>query len=115
TERPGRLSALLGETDAGQGRGDAVATVGGQLTKERRPGAAALGQSELQILEDGQVLEHCRPLELAPDPEIGDRSLVETAEIRPARKENLARIRSGLPGDDIHHRRLPCSVRADDR
>src|ERR1700724_1870643 len=114
-EGASRLRALLGKTAAGQCRLDSVAAVRSQLRKERRPGATALGESELEILKDRQILENGWPLKLAPDPEIGDLSLVEATQIRRSTKENLARIRSGLPGDDVHHGRLPCPVRTNDR
>src|SRR5215468_11067357 len=85
------------------------------MSKERCPGAAGVGECESQILEDGQVLENSRPLKFAADPQIGDFSLVEAAQIRRAAKENLAGIGPSLPGDDIHHSRLARPVRADDR
>src|SRR5229473_3111784 len=114
-QRAGRLLTLLGQPDALQGSPDALAPLLGQAGKQRPPGAAAVGEGEFEVIENGQVFENGRPLKLAPDAEIGDRRLVEPGQIGVAAKEHLARIRTRLAGDDIHHRRLAGAVGADDR
>src|SRR5216683_2856774 len=111
----GRFLTLLGQPDALQGSPDALAPLLGQAGKQRPPGAAAVGEGEFEVIENGQVFENGRPLKLAPDAEIGDRRLVEPGQIGVAAKEHLARIRTRLAGDDIHHRRLAGAVVADDR
>ena len=54
------------------------------------PRSAVAGERQLEVLEDGQVLEHGRPLELAADAEIGDLGLVEPGQIGRCREEHLA-------------------------
>src|SRR4029077_13870971 len=72
-------------------------------------------QREFEILKDGQIFEHGRPLEFAADAEIGDFRLVEAGRVRGPLEETLAGIGPGLTGDDVHHRGLAGAVRADDR
>src|SRR6266446_2104452 len=114
-QRAGRLAAILGEADARQRDGDAVAPVRCQLCEQGMPGAAVVGERQFEVLEYRQVFEHGWPLELAADPEIGDLGLVEPGQILVAAKEYFARIGPGLAGHDIHHRRLAGAVRTDDR
>src|SRR5215218_10236765 len=77
--------------------------------------AALALEGEQHVVRDGVELEHRRLLELAPDAERRDRSLVERGEVVRALEHDVALIRSGLAGDDVHHRRLAGAVRADDR
>jgi len=68
---------------------------------------AAIGlERELEILEDGEVLEDGRLLELAADAEIGDRHLVELAEIDVPPKKTWPVSGRVLPVMTVHHRRL---------
>ena len=107
--------ALAVETDQGQQFLDPLLRRGGILAEQRRGGTAPAGKGEIEIVADGEFLEHRRLLELAPDAELGDRRLVEPGEVDAAVEIDLAGVRLGLAGDDVHHRGLAGAVRADDR
>ena len=77
--------------------------------------APVAGQGEFQIVEHALVLEDRRLLELAADAQVGDAGLVAHRQVDPAAEIDLARVRAGLAGDDVHHRRLARAVWPDDR
>ncbi|MOA25080.1 hypothetical protein D3C78_1457860 [compost metagenome] len=60
------------------------------------------------------AFKHRRLLELPPDAELGDVSLILFREVDTVFKQHRARVRPRLAGDDIHHRRLARAIRADD-
>ncbi|MNV83975.1 hypothetical protein D3C71_1778160 [compost metagenome] len=60
------------------------------------------------------AFEHCRFLEFAADAELGDIGFVLFRQVDRILEDHLARVRSGLAGDDVHHRRFAGPVRADD-
>src|SRR5437868_5317653 len=113
-QRAGRLSALRSQPDTGQGVIDAVAAIRAQLGKQGPQGPATVIQRKLEVLQHGQVFEYRRPLKFAADAEIGDRGLVEAAQIRRAPEEHLASIGPSFAGHDVHHGRLAGAVRTDD-
>ncbi|MNL55844.1 hypothetical protein D3C87_1792870 [compost metagenome] len=60
------------------------------------------------------AFEHRRLLKLAADAELGDIGFVLFRQVDRILEDHLTRIRSGLAGDDIHHRRFARAVWADD-
>src|SRR5215472_2667737 len=81
TQRASALSALLDEPDTCEGHIDAFAAIGRRARKEGPQDPATVGERQLEVLEDGQVLENRRPLQFAPDAEIGDFGLVKPVQI----------------------------------
>ena len=64
--------------------------------KNRRPrGRAVAGQRQLQVIEHALAFEDRRLLELAADPEVGDRGLVETGEVDVRRRRGPRRCPAG--------------------
>ena len=81
----------------------------------RRAHAAVVFQRQQQIVLDRVHFEHCRLLKFAADAELGDLGLVELGQVIGALPEiDVAVVRPGLAGDDVHHRGLAGAVRADD-
>ena len=85
-----------------------------QPVEQRGKDAALPVERQLDIVPDRMAFEHGRLLEFAADAELGDVGLVLLGEVDVAVEEDLALIRPGLAGDDVHHRRLAGTVRADD-
>src|SRR6202035_5644784 len=71
-------------------------------------------ERQFEIVKDRMAIEHGRLLEFSTDTEIGDLGLVELGEIVDAVEHDIAAVRPGLAGDDVHHRGLAGAVRADD-
>ncbi len=72
------------------------------------------GEREVEVVPNRVVLEHGRLLELAADAELGDRCLVEAAEVDGTIEIDVALVGACLAGDHVHHRRLAGAVGADD-
>ena len=72
-------------------------------------------QRKQNIVFDGMTFEDRRLLEFAADAEFGNAGFVDLGEIVLAGEIDVARIRSRLAGDHVHHRRLASAVRTDDR
>src|SRR5205807_3325887 len=80
--------------------------------RERLARAAIAFEREPQVVLDAMAVEDRGFLELAPDPELGDLGLVEAGEVEGPAEIHFAAVRSGLAGDDVHHRGLAGAVRA---
>src|SRR5579883_1809031 len=110
-----RQDALApGEPDAADHRRDRLLLRARRPCEQRARDAARAFLRQLEIVEDGQILEHGGLLELAADAEIGNPRLVEPREVDDALEEDAAAIGPRLAGDDIHQRRLAGTVGADD-
>src|SRR5262249_3972951 len=71
-------------------------------------------QREADIVLHRVHVEHSRLLELAADAEQRDLGLVKAREIVGAIEVDLARVRSGLAGDHIHHSGFAGTIGTDD-
>src|SRR6266508_1758384 len=80
-----------------------------------RPAYAAVAlQREQDVVLHAVAVEHGRLLELAADAELGDLGLVELCQVVGAVEVDVAFVGPRLAGDDVHHRGLAGTVRADD-
>jgi hypothetical protein len=113
--RAGDAALAPGKADRADGLGDRVLLCRPELRAERPEDAARAFLRQLEILEDGKVLEHGRLLEFAADAEVGDLRLVEARQVVGAVEEDGAGIGARLAGDNVHHGRLAGAVGTDDR
>ena len=110
----GQTPHMLAQVDGLQHLEQAVALC--RIEREEHRGAHRLVgfQRQLQVLEHGELLEHRRLLELAPDAHLRDLGFGVAQQVDRAAEENPPLIGPRLAGDDVHHRRLAGAVGADD-
>ena len=77
---------------------------------EERSGA---GQRQFQVLEHIQMFEHGRFLKFPANTDAHDFRFGHFEEVDLAAKPGRSGTRSSFAGDDVHHGRLACTVRAD--
>ncbi len=94
---------------------DARLVVGRQRIKQRAEHAARPVERQFEIVPHGVAFEHGRLLEFAADAELGDIGLVLLGEVDRVLEDHPAGVGTRLARDDVHHRRLAGTVRANDR
>src|SRR5205807_953894 len=83
------------------------------LEGQRAEYGAAARERDLEILEHAEILEHRGRLELAADAGLDDLVLAQLGQLLAA-KLDRAGGRFGLAADQVEHRGLASTVRADD-
>jgi ABC-type uncharacterized transport system ATPase subunit len=93
---------------------DAIALGAADLSEEGARHAFVGLHRQLEVLEDGVPLENGGLLELATDARMGDLRLGKARQVDGLAEECTSLVGARLARDDIHHRRLAGTVRADD-
>src|SRR5262245_5815132 len=83
---------------------------GDQGFKERLPA----GESQLEVFKNRQLLKDRRLSKFSTDAGLGDIGFGELEQVQVPPKPRCSRIRTGLAGDDVHHRCLTGAIRPDD-